>query len=224
MPALTLAQFRTEILALAGDPSADFFSDNTRLDRIFSHAKDEVVGLIDMANEDYFTKTATIAVVSGTQEYALAADVKYIRRVTRPTSAGGDSTIIIRPVVYSEIENFQSSTIAEQTGAIYGYYLRSEKIGFVPKPSAAVTVTYWYSARVADPTTTTATLGEIFPQWPIEWDQLVVVKAAVRAKMEMNEPIRDLQQREMQLQDRLIREVKRRKRSQPRHVRMTDLA
>lgn len=222
MAALTKAQFRTESLAVAGDPSADFFSDNTRIDRIVKHAAEEVVGIIDMANEDYFTKTATLSVVSGTTEYTLASDVKYLRRVTRPASSGSDAVYDIIPIAYLEVAEYQSRLISTDTGSIVAYYLRSNQIGFVPKPTAAVTVTYWYSARVPEPTTDTASLAEVFPHWPVEWDQLVVIKTAIRMKLEMNEPVKDLQQREAQLQDRLVREVRRRKRSMPRTVRFLD--
>jgi hypothetical protein len=217
MAAFTLEIHRTETLALAGDPDADVFSSTTRLDRIINLAKDEVVALVHQADEGYFTKEATFNTVAGTREYALAADSKYIRKVWR---LEGVRRYPLRSIDHQAAEALQQSPIIATRGAEF-FYIDKDVMGLVPEPDSVIAIFYNYVARPAD-LVAGQSLTAAYPGWPEEWEHLIDIKAAIRCKLEMNEPVNVLQLREAQLIDRLIMEVRRRVRAQPRHMNIAE--
>ena len=108
--------------------------------------------IVTSANsEDYFLKTGTITLVSGTQSYNLPSDFYKSRGIDLNS---GSNTIPLRRYNFSE----------RNTGALYSvasdmrYHIQANKIYFNPKPSGSDTVTVYYipSPRKFDEQTASA--------------------------------------------------------------------
>ena len=132
--------------------------------------------IVTSANsEDYFLKTGTITLVSGTQSYNLPSDFYKSRGIDLNS---GSNTIPLRRYNFSE----------RNTGALYSvasdmrYHLQANKIIFKPAPSSADTVSVHYvpSPRKFDEQTATAITRGITTNWAVPYTHTFKVGDTVR--------------------------------------------
>lgn len=151
------------------EAATGFWSD----DVLLCHVNDEqlfVAGRILQAAPDYFDITESYSVVSGTQEYDLPINFVKANYCEYADSLDVDSSRIILPIIHQLKRAYSRSPEANLGYIDSRYYLRRNKIGFVPSPTQSRTVTLHYARRLSPIHYGTATAGAAttitFPSTP----------------------------------------------------------
>ena len=135
---VSLSELRLLARQRADMENSQFISDDEwrrMINRSYAELYDLVVTSAN--SEDYFLKSDTISLVSGTDSYDLPADFYKMRGVD--INSGGSSTPLRR-------YNFSQRNV----GSLYAiasdmrYHVQGSKIIFNPTPSTTDTVTLWY--------------------------------------------------------------------------------
>ena len=98
---------------------------------------------LNLVNESFTVPAQTsIAVTSGTAEYALASDFSSVVSVTESDDGTEIGFLPLRDVAYYRDSNATSSLTVK-------YYLRGAYIGFVPTPTSSATYYLYYKAKTS---------------------------------------------------------------------------
>ena len=170
---VNLGTLRADVMALLDDESNLDVSAN-RANRCINLALDHVRHLLIQYPGEPFAAKDTITVVSGTVEYAIAAEIMMINKVTCLRSDATERAL--SPVTHREAEQYQDRTTVGQDVAPAYYYRKANYIGLLPKPQSAATV-YVYSQKQPDALAADGT-AIVAPPWV---RNLVVWKAAAYA-------------------------------------------
>ena len=100
--------------------------------RVIQHSHNAIYGQLVRQDPDLFRRTTTVPLEASLQEYPLPGD--FLR---------------MRDVLNSDGRHLQPTSVtqreyAETTGTPLHYYIRGNKIGFIPKPDATDTITLDY--------------------------------------------------------------------------------
>jgi hypothetical protein len=119
----------------------------TELIRYVNLAKRDLYNQLVQVNEHYFTTTATINVVGGTDTYSLPADFYKLDGVDLQVDALSGRFLTLRPFMFNERNKFRSGLAFSNApyGQVFKYLLVGNSIRFLPIPSQASTVQVWYT-------------------------------------------------------------------------------
>jgi len=179
--ALTLAEIITHTRTQIDETNATPILTDGQITHFVNRRYHEMEDIIRDANEDYFTKTSTINLVSGTELYDLPEDANGFSEVAR----------IIRVEVSYDGSNYNLAdyttiqkrvTTEDNTDGAYAftfpeYYLLGDQIGFLPIPnSSSGVVKLWYSQSLPD----LANSSDV-SLMPLRYDRLIALGAAIGA-------------------------------------------
>ena len=135
----------------------------TELVRYVNLAYRDLYNQIVQVNEHYFTTTATISVVGGTDSYALPADFYKLDGVDLQVDALSGRYLTLRPFMFAERNKFRSGLAFTNSpyGQVFKYLLAGSNIRFLPIPSQASTVQLWYTPAPTAITTISSSSLEV---------------------------------------------------------------
>lgn len=200
---------------LLKESTASFWGD-TELYIYMTEAEQEVFNLIMEEDEGYFqTTNETIDYEANTQEYDLPSDCIKVVLVER-TDVDPDKTL--SPINMQDKLRYEPITDATalEEGWEY-YYINGTKIGIVPTPNESKTdnLKIYYIARADDVDSSSSAFTV-----PNDYGahQLIAVKTAIIAKLKGDEPIGDLERKELKLEARLKTSLQSRQTQEARYV------
>lgn len=118
------AAIRTLVRAWINEPTPGFFLDSS-LDLFIGLASDKLNSLVSQLNEDFFTRSATFSVVSGTSRYDVPGDFVALRRLEKITDD---------PLQPDRIRSFHFPDTERDAGTLMRYHVRNGQIEFNPIP------------------------------------------------------------------------------------------
>jgi hypothetical protein len=107
----------------------------------------DLYNIIIQTNNQYFTTSATINVVGGTETYALPSNFYKLDGVDLQIDASQPKFLTLRPFMFAERNKFRSGLAftAAPYGNVYKYLLVGNNIKFLPIPNQSSTVYLWYT-------------------------------------------------------------------------------
>jgi hypothetical protein len=176
---ITLTQLVDRVLDRADLTDSDF-PVSARVRDYINDAMAELYDIMTVAYEDYFVSTSDISLVADTESYNLPSDFFKALKVFYKS---GDNRYLVRRFNLNEITNTNMSPILPFMGDESGirYRIMANKIYFTPTPNSSGTVELWYIPEL----TKFATDGSedsdaITFKAPAQWEEFVVVSAAIR--------------------------------------------
>ena len=120
---------------------------DSELIRYANIAYRDLYNIIIQANNQYFTTSATINVVGGTETYALPSNFYKLDGVDLQIDASQPKFLTLRPFMFAERNKFRSGLAftAAPYGTVYKYLLVGNNIKFLPIPNQSSTVYLWYT-------------------------------------------------------------------------------
>ena len=200
---------------LVKETTASSWSD-VELYAYMTEAEQEVFNLIMEEDEGYFQTTdETIDYVNGTQEYNLPTDCVKIVLVERTDV---DPTKTLHPIRMQDKLQYEPVNRTFSTDEDYEhYYMSGTKIGIVPTPDETEinNLKIYYIARPADVSSGSSafTISDDYGA-----HQLICVKTAIIARTKFDEPIADLERKELKLEARLKTALVSRQTQEPHYV------
>lgn len=169
-----------------------------------TEAEQEVFNLIMEEDEGYFQTTdATIDYANGTQEYDMASFDPVPIKIVLVERTDVDPKKTLHPIRMQDKLQYEpvNRTYATDTDYEY-YYLTGTKIGIVPTPDESETnnLKIYYIGRPPDVSSASSAFTV-----PDDYGahQLVCIKTAIIAREKFDEPVGDLERRELKLEARL---------------------
>ena len=120
---------------------------DSELIRYANIAYRDLYNIIIQANNQYFTTSATINVVGGTETYALPSNFYKLDGVDLQIDASQPKFLTLRPFMFAERNKFRSGLAftAAPYGNVYKYLMVGNNIKFLPVPNQSSTVYLWYT-------------------------------------------------------------------------------
>ena len=162
---VTLAELKARALDYADMTGSDFVVDARLRDYINSVAS-ELYDLMVNANEEWFLKTHTVSMVSGTEEYELPSD--YYKMIKCFWVSGG-RRYAMSQFMLSELDG--SSQTPLQGGSIEIWYV-PQMLLFSANTNAETIGSVYVDGAIADPTP--------IPPLPTGWEDYIALGAAVK--------------------------------------------
>lgn len=200
---MTPAQCLTYTRYLIKETTASSWTD-TELYAYMTEAEQEVFNLIMEEDEGYFqTTNETIDYVSGTQEYDMSAFDPVPVKIVLVERTDLDPKKTLHPVRMQDKLQYEPANRTYTTDADYEYYyINGNKIGIVPIPDESETnnLKIYYIGRPAD-----VSSGSSAFTVPDDYGahQLIALKTAIIAREKFDEPVDDLERKELKLEARL---------------------
>lgn len=114
-----------------------------------------------LSREFYFSTTATITILAGTDSYSLPTDFYKLDGVDLQIDATTDRYLTLSPAMFKERNKYRFGlplTVAP-FGMISKYILIGDKIKFIPKPTQSSVIQLWYTPSPATLTTLADTIS-----------------------------------------------------------------
>jgi hypothetical protein len=172
MASVTLTTLRARVRERADMTGSSFVTDAaTSLDAFINSACDELYDLLVTKFQDYFTTSGTVALVAGTDTYALAT--------TFYKALGVD---VLDGSIYRSLQKFEFAERNQYAGVTavpltrMRYQVRGSNLVFHPAPGSAGTAKHWFI-----PLRTQLSAGsDTFDPINEGWTEFAVVAAAIR--------------------------------------------
>lgn len=137
------------------DTQSETFVSDTELLGFFNEAIDEMEKEVHKLNEDYFLSSAPLTLVSGTEEYALPANIYAMKIRGLVYRKGAQVYPIKRLRDWNKLENYEFNKTAQGSYQLYNYLVKNSTAGaprivITPLPNeSGAFVQVWY-IRVAN--------------------------------------------------------------------------
>jgi hypothetical protein len=212
MASVTLATLKARVLDRA-DMTGSSFIDDTQLTVYINDAISELWDLLIGTFQDYFLKTQTLTLTSGTDTYDLQTvftSADFYKLVKAFGSSAGEDY----PLRQFKLDDYDLS--ADTTGLVTRYRIMGDDIIFSPVPNASETIKAWY---IPTPTELSAdgdtlTISSI----PNGWVEYVVLAAAIRCLLKEESDTSGLEKERDRVWARII-ETAPRDHGEPRRMR-----
>lgn len=196
----TLAILRESAKDRADMVNSKLVSDPRWLSYINS-SKDELYDLLISAyGEDYYTKSDTISLVSGTHSYSLPSDFYKLAGVDLKVDSSRYVSLKKYEFAHRNRYDNNASYYVSGINVRYRYHLLSDEIYFEPIPESTETIRLWYvpiaTNLAADSDTIKGFNG---------WEEYIIVSAAIKALRKEESPTLDLERDLARINERLIK-------------------
>lgn len=202
--AVALSTLRTRAKRRADMESSTFVVDAEWTDYINEGLAELHETIVDKS-DDHIVSSTTIAVVAGTDSYALPTDFFRERGVDILT---GGSTYTLSPFMFRERNRLDSylGDVQRRGGLNYFYSIVGNNIRLIPEPSGSHTLTLWYIPEVAE---LSADGDEIDTAYAIGWERYVVLYAAIKALQKQEKDTTTYERELLGLQRRVEKNARR---------------
>jgi|10_taG_2_1085330.scaffolds.fasta_scaffold53334_2 hypothetical protein len=189
----TLTQLLSDVKQRCDIENSSHLSD-AELTRLINYGYGELYDVLVTKFQDEHISSATFSTVSGTDTYSLTTDasVTDLYKLKGVDLTFGGETVTVRRFNFHE-RNIFNSNPAAGSSASYNmrYNLQGDDIVFMPAPTGAHTVKIWYIPQL---TVLSAGGDSVSGQVMINWEEYIVIAAAIRVKEKREEDARALLQ------------------------------
>lgn len=165
--------------------------------------------------EDYVLVTYTLPTIADTESYTLPEDFKQLREIFL---VSGNNRIALDRAALRDIGGhaYNSWTSTWPYAPTFKYRLTGQRqITFYPKPSGSLSVELWYIPEC----TTLVQDSDELPLWVAAgWEEYVSVCAAIDMLLRLQLPVGELAQREAQLWQTILTDIKPRDKARAHRV------
>jgi len=209
-----LSELRTRARRLADAVGNNFFSDAEVNDYINTGLA-ELHDILVLKFEDYYVKSATFSLVSGTKSYSLSSiGISDFYKLLGLDIAQGSDVIRIPRYSFQERNIFSSNSHihTEKGYTNFRYNLNGTNITFVPEPNAADQITVWYVPSYTKLASDGATVSNLVA---LNWEEYAVVSAAIKMRMKEETSTSGLERELQRIENRIEEAARNRDAGEP---------
>jgi len=210
MSSQTLLEIRTQVRQRANMENSTFVTDS-EFNRYINLSIAELYDMLSEKDSDYNISSNTFNLVSGTDAYSLPADFYRLRGVDMNVDA--NNKITLKKFEFEDRNRFNSYPSLAANFDIR-YRLRGNQILFSPGENiSAQSITLWYIPLPTALSIDTDTLNGYNG-----WEEIVIVKSAIKALVKEEQDTSQLQLEYEQLKQRLDAAMDQRDSGQPSKI------